>query len=108
MIKVLHVLTDTNIGGAGRYLFNLLSRVDYSCFEVVVACPGGGELEKQLKSKGIRVFTLEGGESSANFGHIKKLRQIISPLYFHQLLLFEIFVIFYSMCNHIWLYSTLL
>ncbi|HHV18961.1 MAG TPA: glycosyltransferase family 4 protein [Thermoanaerobacterales bacterium] len=78
MIKVLHVLTDTNIGGAGRYLFNLLSRVDYSCFEVVVACPGGGELEKQLKSKGIRVFTLEGGESSANFGHIKKLRQIIS------------------------------
>ena len=71
MIKVLHVLTDTNIGGAGRYLFNLLSRVDYSCFEVVVACPGGGELEKQLKSKGIRVFTLEGGESSANFGHIK-------------------------------------
>ncbi|NLZ52854.1 MAG: glycosyltransferase family 4 protein [Thermoanaerobacteraceae bacterium] len=78
MIKVLHVLTDTNIGGAGRYLFNLLSHRDKSRFNVVVACPGGGELERQLRSKGIEVFTLEGGESSTNLGHIKKLRQIIS------------------------------
>jgi glycosyltransferase involved in cell wall biosynthesis len=78
MIKVLHVLSDTNIGGAGRYLFNLLSLRDNKRFEVVVACPGGGELEKQLKSKGIKVFTLDGGENSAKFGHIKKLRQIIS------------------------------
>ncbi len=78
MIKVLHVLSDTNIGGAGRYLFNLLSSMDNNRFEVVVACPCDGELEKQLKSKGIKVFTLEGGESSINLGHIKKLRQIIS------------------------------
>lgn len=78
MIKVLHVLTDTNIGGAGRYLFNLLSYQDNNRFQVIVACPGGGELEKQLKNKGINVFTLEGGENSTNLGHIKKLRQIIS------------------------------
>jgi glycosyltransferase involved in cell wall biosynthesis len=78
MIKVLHVLTDTNIGGAGRYLFNLLSHRDKSRFNVIVACPGGGELEKQLRKKGVKVFTLEGGESSTNLGHIKKLRQIIS------------------------------
>lgn len=78
MIKVLHVLSDTNIGGAGRYLFNLLSFNDNNRFQTVVACPGGGELEKQLKSKGIRVLTLEGGESSVNLGHIKRLRQIIS------------------------------
>jgi glycosyltransferase involved in cell wall biosynthesis len=78
MIKVLHVLTDTNIGGAGRYLFNLLTFSDNNPFEAIVACPAGGELEKQLKSKGIKVFTMEGGERSANFSHIKKLRQIIS------------------------------
>ncbi len=46
MIKVLHVLTDTNIGGAGRYLFNLLSSQDQDSFQIMVACPGGGELEK--------------------------------------------------------------
>ncbi len=78
MIKILHVLSDTNIGGAGRYLFNLLSSQDTNRFEVVVACPGGGELERQLKSKGVKVYTLEGGESSANLSQIKSLRQIIS------------------------------
>lgn len=78
MIKVLHVLTDTNIGGAGRYLFNLLSFQDKDRFQIMVACPGGGELERQLRCRGIRVFTLDGGESSTNLGHIQKLRHIIS------------------------------
>jgi len=78
MIKVLHVLTDTNIGGAGRYLFNLLSHRDKTTFDVIVACPGGGELEKQLRRQGIKVYTFEGGENSANIAHIKKLKQIIS------------------------------
>jgi len=78
MIKVLHILTDTNIGGAGRYLFNLLPQRDKSSFDVIVACPGGGELERQLRKQGIKVYTFEGGESSANFKHIKQLRQIIS------------------------------
>ncbi|MFY9413268.1 MAG: glycosyltransferase [Tepidanaerobacteraceae bacterium] len=78
MIRVLHVLTDTNIGGAGRYLFNLLSHRGDSPFEIIVACPGGGELERQLRDKGIKVYTLQGGESSAKLGHIKRIRQIIS------------------------------
>ena len=60
MIRVLHVLTDTNIGGAGRYLFNLLSHRGDSPFEIIVACPGGGELERQLRDKGIKVYTLQG------------------------------------------------
>lgn len=78
MVKVLHVLSDTNIGGAGRYLFNLISSQHDSCFETIVACPGGGELERQLRDKNIKVFTLEGGESSINFRHISSLREIIS------------------------------
>lgn len=78
MIKVLHVLTDTNIGGAGRYLFNLLSSQDQDSFQIMVACPGGGELEKQLRSKGVDIFTLKGGESSTNLGHLEELRHIIS------------------------------
>lgn len=78
MIKVLHVLSDTNIGGAGRYLFNLISSQDNNRLEVIVACPGGGELERQLKSQGVKVFTLEGGERSINLGQVKELLKIIS------------------------------
>lgn len=78
MKKVLHVLTDTNMGGAGRYLFNLLANWDYDRYEVVVACPKAGELERQLKAKGIRVFALSGGENSLEFKHVGELMRIIS------------------------------
>ncbi|HHW03881.1 MAG TPA: glycosyltransferase family 4 protein [Thermoanaerobacterales bacterium] len=78
MKKVLHVITDTNIGGAGRYLFNLLSGWDYDRYEVMVACPAGGQLEEQLRQKNIKVFELSGGEKSLKFEHIKELMGIIS------------------------------
>ncbi|GLI18569.1 glycosyl transferase group 1 [Tepidanaerobacter syntrophicus] len=78
MIKVLHVLSDTNVGGAGRYIFNLLSNKYETSFEAAVACPKGGELEKELRERNIQVFPLEGGESSTNMSQIKSLRRIIS------------------------------
>ncbi|WP_213951309.1 glycosyltransferase family 4 protein [Tepidanaerobacter syntrophicus] len=78
MIKVLHVLSDTNVGGAGRYIFNLLSDKYETSFEAAVACPKGGELEKELRERNIQVFPLEGGESSTNMSQIKSLRRIIS------------------------------
>jgi len=78
MKKVLHVLTDTNIGGAGRYIFNLLSAWDYGRFEVMAACPAGGELERQLRQRGVRVLTISGGERSLEFQHIGEIRKIIS------------------------------
>jgi len=77
MTKVLHVLSDTNIGGAGRYLLNLISNWDYENYEIAVACPGGGELEKQLHSAKVRVFPLKGGESSLRFSQIRDLISII-------------------------------
>lgn len=78
MIKVLHVLSDTNVGGAGRYIFNLLSNKEETSFEASVACPKGGKLEKELRNRSIKVFALEGGESSTNMSQIKSLRRIIS------------------------------
>lgn len=77
MKKVINVLTDTNIGGAGRYLFNLMSGWNDSRFKLVVACPGGGELERQLSKTGVRLYTIRGGESSFNAGHVKTLCEII-------------------------------
>jgi glycosyltransferase involved in cell wall biosynthesis len=78
MDKILHVLTDTNIGGAGRYFFNLVSSMDKSRFEIVAACPAGGELERQIKLKGIPTFQLTGGESSFSKVHVREIYNIIS------------------------------
>ncbi|MCF6097222.1 glycosyltransferase [Thermovorax subterraneus] len=78
MKKVLHVITDTNIGGAGRYLLNLLSAWDESRYSVAVACPSGGELEKRLKDLGVKVYPLKGGEKSFSISHVAQILGIIA------------------------------
>lgn len=44
MIKVLQVVSDTNIGGAGRYLLNYLKYYDRNKFSVTVVVPEGSQL----------------------------------------------------------------
>ncbi len=44
MIKVCQVLTDTNIGGAGRYLLNYLKYFDREKFKVSVVIPENSDL----------------------------------------------------------------
>ncbi|MDI3480563.1 MAG: hypothetical protein PWQ97_218 [Tepidanaerobacteraceae bacterium] len=77
MKKVLHILTDTNIGGAGRYFLNLVSAWNFKRYELMAACPAGGKLESQLRKAGIKVFAISGGESSMKLTHIKEIRDII-------------------------------
>ncbi len=49
MIHVVQVLTDTNIGGAGRYLLNYLKYYDRSSFHVSVILPEGSQLSEYVK-----------------------------------------------------------
>ena len=44
MIRVLQILTDSNIGGAGRLLTNYLHNFDKSVFDMLVVLPEGAEL----------------------------------------------------------------
>ncbi len=44
MIHVVQVLSDTNIGGAGRYLLNYLDGFDRNTFRVTVILPEGSKL----------------------------------------------------------------
>lgn len=62
-MKVLHVITDTNIGGAGRYLLNLLTQPAFQDVEVRVACPDG-ELGKRLDAIGIGRVPVKGKDVS--------------------------------------------
>ena len=45
MIKVLNILTDTNIGGAGRLLVNYLHNFDREKFDVKVVLPKNSALK---------------------------------------------------------------
>ena len=44
MKHIVQVLTDTNIGGAGKYLINYLKHFDRSSFKVSVVLPEGSQL----------------------------------------------------------------
>ncbi|MGI6642481.1 MAG: glycosyltransferase [Bacillota bacterium] len=62
-MRVLHVITDTNIGGAGRYLMNLLTQFASMDIEASVVCPEG-ELAKRLDGLGIARMTTSGKDVS--------------------------------------------
>ncbi|MBQ4517234.1 MAG: glycosyltransferase [Clostridia bacterium] len=50
MIHVVQVLTDTNIGGAGKYLLNYLQNFDRSSFRVTVILPENSQLAEPVKA----------------------------------------------------------
>jgi len=58
LIDVLHVISDTNIGGAGRHLLNLLKYYDRSLLRVRVACPAGSMLAPRCRQLGVEVSEL--------------------------------------------------
>lgn len=52
MIRVLNVISDTNIGGAGRVILNYLRYADSSRFETWAAVPRGSLLKAPLEEAG--------------------------------------------------------
>lgn len=81
MIKVLNVLTDTNIGGAGRLLVHYLRNFDRSRFEVYVALPEGSLLIPEVEKVGYNVITTKyGKDKTFEAGAVKELCGIIREL----------------------------
>lgn len=78
MIRVLNILTDSNIGGAGRCLINYLKYYDRENFSVSVALPEGSALIPQLKALNTSVFEVPGiAEKSFSLGAISTLKKLI-------------------------------
>ena len=75
MIKILHFISDENIGGAGKLLYNQLIARDTSSFEYVVTAPRESALLPLYSSLGIRC-----APSNADFnslGSIKIFKNLI-------------------------------
>lgn len=60
MIKLIHVLSDMKIGGAGRWLLNLMKEIDREAFAVKVVLPRGSMLISKMNQLGIAVIEIDG------------------------------------------------
>ncbi len=78
MIRVLNVISDTNIGGAGRVLLNYLQYADRSQFHTMVAVPQGSLLKTPLEEAGAEVFEVNGiADRSYHTDDVKVLKELI-------------------------------
>lgn len=78
MIKVLNILTDSNIGGAGRCLINYLKYCDRSQFDVRAVIPRGSQLIPEVLALDAPVIEADGiADRSFSPQAIASLRKII-------------------------------
>lgn len=59
MIKVINVISDTNIGGAGKYLLTYLKHADRTRFDLSVVLPRGSLLKPHMDELGVAVFEID-------------------------------------------------
>ena len=64
--KILFVITKSVWGGAGRYVYDLATRIPQANFDVAVAAGGDGLLAERLRAAGIRTIPLRWLERDVN------------------------------------------
>ena len=78
MIRVLNIISDTNIGGAGRVILNYLNYTDRTRFETLVAVPRGSLLKQPLEKAGAKVYEVDGmADRSYHKDDVKMLKALI-------------------------------
>lgn len=78
MIQVLNILTDSNVGGAGRCLINYLKYCDRSRYAVKVVLPRHSALRDEVLELDVPVIEADGiAERSFSLGAIGTLKRII-------------------------------
>ncbi len=76
-IKVIHILSDTNIGGAGTLLVNYLKNFDREKFDIKIILPKDSKLKPRIDALGYEVIELSGNaDKSLDFKAIGKLKKI--------------------------------
>lgn len=78
MIKVLNIISDTNIGGAGRCLINFLKYYDRTKYEVKVVLPEGSQLKPEVEKLDTPVIEVPGmGDKSFSVQAVRALKRVI-------------------------------
>lgn len=78
MIRVLNIVSDTNIGGAGRCILNFLAHYDRTAFQVDVALPRESLLIPEIEQLNTRVIPVDGiADKSLDLAAIRALKHVI-------------------------------
>ena len=77
-MRILHICTDRNIGGAGIWILNLLKSAERERFESAVLLPAGAALAPLLEKEQIPVIEAPIAEKSLDIGSIPALLRAIS------------------------------
>ena len=81
MIKVLNILTDTNVGGAGRIFLQYLKCIDRTRFDVHIAVPSGSQLIPLINGLGFEVIKTEHGhDRTYEKGAVTEYKRIIKEV----------------------------
>ena len=81
MIRVLNIISDTNVGGAGRVILNYLRCADRQKFETHVAVPRGSRLVPLLREAGGLVHEVDGiADRSYSRQDVRRLRRLIEEV----------------------------
>ena len=81
MIRVLNVISDTNIGGAGRVILNYLRYSNRDRFETWVALPRNSLLRPALEEAGAQLVEVDGmADRSYHREDVKQLRNVMKEL----------------------------
>ncbi|MDR1065856.1 MAG: glycosyltransferase [Clostridiales bacterium] len=82
-MKVVHVITDTNIGGAGKWLLAFLDHYDRNLLDVEVIAPFNSLLKPEIEKRGVRVteaaFLAERSFSAKAVGYLLALLRQTRP-----------------------------
>ena len=93
-MKVLNIISDKNIGGAGRCIINFLKYYDRKNFDITVVVPEGSLLVPEIKKLDTKVVEVNGIADKSldmkSIGELKKLlKKKILMLYIHMVLFQE-------------------
>ena len=77
MKKIIHVISDTNIGGAGKYLITYCKNRDKNKYDIIVIIPKDSLLKQELLNTGVRIIEIEGlKDKSFDIKAISSLKKI--------------------------------
>lgn len=78
MIKVVNVISDTNIGGAGKCIINFAKNYNQKKYDVSVVVPKGSALVAELEKTPVKVIELDGiKDKSLDIRSLFKLIKIL-------------------------------
>lgn len=80
-IKVLNIISDTNIGGAGKCIVTYCNNYNREKYEIFVVMPKDSLLKTELQKTGVEIIEIDGlKDKSFEISAIKKIEKIIKDV----------------------------